>query len=455
MQKQVALGAVDKARKITFSLLVLEGAFGGFYITTSRSITPIFLITYGFTLSDLLTLNTFAGLASLLMVYVLYHYFKPKGVKVKLAVALLIERIFWFLIPWFVNERTLITLAYAIAVASPLFPSTLINLISLAYFGEEEYRKLVSYRIVASSVASISAQILLVFTLFVGRGFWKFAMLYATAFLVGLVSVAIALLIRVGGISLNALTAMKIEEAEIKASTMYLLQVLLLASTNLLGIAWIPRLMIDFNTPDYFAALIGLIQMLSSAFASVFWLRRKIASYRYAITLLSLAPLMVYFVKEPYLHLGIAVLYSFSLVGTNLYVSAGFAHIVRRLGVVRASALLSSANALAMILGTTIGNAVSSYRALVFTTASIFGLIGLVIAFTAIPEFAITSPTHTKLYARILHALSITSYNYVMFSIIETAKTALKLIGLTITMIILFIIYRMLYYVTMLIGGGR
>ncbi len=345
---------------------------------------------------------------------------------------------------------------YAIAVAFPLFPSTLINLISLAYFGEEEYRKLVSYRIIASSVASISAQILLVLTLFVGKGFWKFAMLYTIAFLVGLVSVAIALLIPVVEISLNALIATKIEEeAEIKASTMYLLQVLLLASTNLLGIAWIPRLMIDFNTPDYFAALIGLIQMLSSAFASVFWLRRKIASYRYAITLLSLAPLMVYFVKEPYLHLGIAVLYSFSLVGTNLYVSAGFAHIVKRLGVIRASALLSSANALAMILGTTIGNAVSSYRALVFTAASIFGLIGLAIAFTAIPEFAIISPTHTKLYARILHALSITSYNYVMFSIIETAKTALKLIGLTITMIILFVIYRMLYYMTMLVGGGK
>ena len=76
MQKQAALGAVDKARKITFSLLVLEGAFGGFYITTSRSITPIFLITYGFTLSDLLTLNTFAGLAPLLMVYVLYRYIR-------------------------------------------------------------------------------------------------------------------------------------------------------------------------------------------------------------------------------------------------------------------------------------------------------------------------------------------------------------------------------------------
>ncbi|HDJ84106.1 MAG TPA: hypothetical protein ENG44_03800 [Desulfurococcaceae archaeon] len=438
--------------KATFLLLVLEAIFGGFYVTVSRSITPIFLVASGFILRELLILNVFAGLLSLGVALVLYYYGKPRSVKARLVLALLIERIFWFLIPWFIDNRLLVTLIYASAIASTIPSNVFMYTVFFACFEEQRYRRLVAYRTMAGAIASIVAQIVVVSTLAVGEGLWKYIVLYIIAFSIGLVSPMLIVLAPIHRVVFEA-TRRSEEEAEIEASNIYLLLVFLLASTNLLGVSWIPRLMKDLGAPDYLAASIGFVQTLTNIFASVFWSHRNVPSYRYAILLLSSTPLMVYFTTIPYMHLGIAVIYSFSLIGANFYASIGFANLVKKLGVARASVLLSSANALAMVIGGIVGYLLVFSPVLVFMAASIFSLMGLVIALIALPELAIVPPNYTRLYARMLYTSSITSYNFIMFAVSETAKTVLRFTGLVVGVIILYIIYRTLYYIVVLTGG--
>ena len=438
--------------KATFLLLVLEAIFGGFYVTVSRSITPIFLVASGFILRELLILNVFAGLLSLGVALVLYYYGKLRSVKARLVLALLVERIFWFLIPWFIDNRLLVTLIYASAIASTIPSNVFMYTVFFTCFEEQRYRRLVAYRTMAGAIASIVAQIVVVSTLAVGEGLWKYIVLYIIAFSVGLVSPMLIVFAPIRRVVFEAFRRSE-EEAEIEASNIYLLLVFLLASTNLLGVSWIPRLMKDLGAPDYLAASIGFVQTLTNIFASVFWSHRNVPSYRYAILLLSSTPLMVYFTTIPYMHLGIAVIYSFSLIGANFYASIGFANLVKKLGVARASVLLSSANALAMVIGGIVGYLLVFSPVLVFMAASIFSLMGLVIALIALPELAIVPPNYTRLYARMLYTSSITSYNFIMFAVSETAKTVLRFTGLVVGVVILYIIYRTLYYIVVLTGG--
>lgn len=438
--------------KATFLLLVLEAIFGGFYVTVSRSITPIFLVVSGFILRELLILNVFAGLLSLSVALVLYYHGKPRGVKARLAVSLLLERIFWFLIPWFIDNRLLVTLIYASAIASTIPSNVFMYTVFFTCFEEQRYRRLIAYRTMAGAIASIIAQIMVVSTLAVGEGLWKYVLLYIIAFSVGLVSPMLIVLAPIHRVVFETIRRSE-EEAEIEASNTYLLLVSLLASTNLLGISWIPRLMKDLGAPDYLAASIGFVQTLTNIFASVFWSHRNVSTYRYAILLLSFTPLIVYFTTIPYMHLGIAVIYSFSLIGANFYASIGFANLVKKLGVARASTLLSSANALAMVIGGMVGYLLVFSPVLVFIAASIFSLTGLIIALTALPELAIVPPNYTRLYARMLYTSSITSYNFIMFAVSETARTVLRFTGLVVGVIILYIIYRTLYYIVVLTGG--
>ncbi len=445
----------SKAEEWAFLLFVLEAVSGGFYVIISRGITPIFLVASGYMLRDLLLLNVFAGLLSLLVALLLYRSMAyraaQRNVKARILVSMIVERFLWFMIPWGVGGDYLIIL-YALALASTIPTGVYLNIAFFTSFNEQRYRKLIAYRTMASSIASIIGQIIMITILAVGEPPWKYITLYTIAFSVGLISVAIVSLIPLRRIELK-IAGKAEEEAEIHAGNIYLLLVALLASANLLSISWVPRIMRDLGAPDYFAATIGFIQTITNIFASMFWVRRRITSYRYAIILLASVPILVFLTPIPIGHLGIAVLYSFAFVGTNFYAGITYASIVKRLGAPKASVLLSSAGALAIVLAGIIGYLLVFSTLLVFLAASVFSLIGLSIALIALPELAIIPPSYTRFYSRVLYQSSITSYNFILFTVSETAKATLKFTILIGGVIILFIIYRTLYYLVVLTGG--
>ncbi len=445
----------SKASEWAFLLFVLEAFSGGFYVIISRGVTPIFLVASGYVLRDLLLLNIFAGLLSLLVALFLYrsmaYRIARRNIKARIIVAMLIERVFWFTIPWGVGGDYLIVL-YALALASTIPTGVYLNIAFFTFFDEQRYRRLIAYRTMASSIASIVGQVIMITILAVGEPPWKYITLYTIAFSVGLISIALVSLAPLQRIELRIAEKAE-EEVEIHAGNIYLLLVALLASANLLSISWIPRLMRDLGAPDYFAASIGFIQTITNIFASMFWVRKRITSYRYAIILLATIPVLVSITPLPLAHLGIAVLYSFAFVGTNFYAGITYASIVKRLGAPKASILLSSASALAIVLAGLVGYLLVFSTLLVFLAASVFSLIGLTIALTALPELAILPPSYTRLYSRILYQSSITSYHFILFTVSETAKVTLKFTILIVGVIILFIIYRTLYYLVILTGG--
>ncbi len=439
--------------KKIFWIMVFEAFFGGFYVTITRGLTPIFLVSNGYDVHDLLLLNGFAGLASLLISYVLRVFTEYSGdIRKYLLIAHVSERILWFSIPFVAWNRDYVTIIYSAAVLATVPTGFLLNTSFLTLFDKREYGRLLSYRGVLGSVASVLAQLIMVFTLAFMTESYKYIMLFMIALGVGLVSSI--LLLFTGPITIEKLELPRgEEEIMIKATNIYVMLLMLFTSANLLGIAWTPRLMRDLNAPDYFVALIGFSQIVTSIFANIFWRNRSIAMYRLAIVGLGITPLLVYLVTNPYPHIGLAVLYSFTSIGTNFYASLAYAGIIKKFGAPRASLLLTSANAFALMIAGFTGYWISYNVFYVFMLASIFGFAGLAIGLTALPELAVIPRDHVKLYSRILYTTSLSGYNFVLFTMGETINITIKLIGLGVSFIFLFIIYRVIYYIIVLTGG--
>ncbi|MCD6488916.1 MAG: hypothetical protein J7K21_06825 [Desulfurococcales archaeon] len=449
------ISSLARKRQVSPTLqlaFVLEALFAGFYVVVTRSLTPIFLVASGYTLSDILAINVVAGLLSIIVAMILYKTVSFTSIKYRLLLAHVVERILWYLIPSGIGSKALMALIYSLAVASTIPTSVFINLTFFTHLDPKQYRILVGRRAAVASTTSVIGQLVMVSVLAVGTGISKYLLLYTVAFISGiLASIVVALAPIKTRLSLPSIK--REEEAEIKAGNIYLLLIIILAATNLLSIAWVPRVMRDLGAPDYLAAAIGFVQTITSIVASLFWIRRDLHHHRYAIALLSFIPLLIMFTPNPLLHLGIAVIYSFALVGTNLYASITYSTIVKTLGAPKSSIMLSTAGATATIIGSGLGYMLSFSPFLVFTLASILSIIGLIIALTTIPELAIIPSRYTRLYSRILYQSSITSYNFIVFTVSETARTTLKLVVLVLALIILFIIYRTLYYLIQLTGG--
>ncbi len=433
-------------------MFILEAFFGGFYVAITRGVTPIFLVTIGYDLKDLMLLNGLGSLFALLFVIIIYNLGSISVTKSKLIMALMIERIMWFIIPFTSFERRLVLLAYGLALASTLPSSIFMNIAILSLFLGEKYRRVVSLRGALGGIASILGQLTVVLVLASMNTIQKYYILYIIAFITSLFScILVSIVPNIPKIPKTTVKAE--EEAEIKASTIFLMITSFMVSTNLLSITWTPYIMRDLGAPDYIAASIGFIQAISSALSNIFWIRRKPETYRIAILLLSITPFLIYITKNPLFHLGYAAVYGFTLVATNLYASLAYAGLFKKLGAFKAGIMLSSSYFLALFLSGFMGYFLSYNIILVFMVSSIFAIVGLSIGLVAIPELAVVKPIYTRLYSRILYNVSLTGYSSIVYGLTSTAKVVIKTTGLILALLILYIIYRMLYYIVLFSGG--
>ncbi len=441
---------------MAFMLLAMEGFFGGFYVAVSRGVTPVFLVYIGYGLKGLLAFNALAGFLGAVTALALYRKVGRRGAALKgrILAAMAVERLMWFSIPWVAGPSLAQTaFIYGVAFASTIPTGIFMSAAFLKCFDERRYRKLMTYRVMFASAAAVLGQGLTVAVLAFGEGVWKYYTLYIMAFAVSLISlvlVGLAPIKRVAVVRAKEAIVRGEEEVEAEASNTYLLFVMALASTSLLSIAWIPHLMRDLGAPDYFAALIGFVQTVTSIFASWFWAGRDFRTYRYAFVMLALIPILVYLTPLPEAQVGIAALYGTAVVGTNLFTSFAYSRVAGRLGVIRAATLLTSAYALSLLIASLTGYVLIENAALVFIAAAVFSILALIIGLTTIRHTAIVPPNHVRVYARVLYHVSVVSYNYVMTAAENTAKVALKTAALIAVLAMLFIIYRTLYYVILL-----
>ncbi len=441
---------------LAFTLLAAEALFGGFYVSVTRGVTPIFLVSQlGMDLKELLVLNFLAGASALMLSGTLYRFLKGGGreVRIRLIASLIVERVLWLFIPFSAGSNALLTLMYAGAVASTIPTGIFLYSAFLTYFQGTRFRKLIAYRTMGSSISSIAGQLTSMTVLALGKGLGKYILLYVTAFSVGLVSVGLAILTPLKGVRITHMPKVE-EEVDIQAVNTFILLLFLMTGVNLLNLAWVPRLINDLHTPDYFPALLTATQTLTAITASLFWIRRGVVAHRVAILALSGIPPLIYLTPNPWVHPAIAVLYSFTLVGANLYVSSVYSDIVKRLGTLRASTLLATSNSAALTLGSALGLSIAFSELGVFMASSVAMLAAMFIALTAIKGLEVVPERYSRMYARILYSTGLAGYNAVVISAERTAKATIKLTALLITLSILFIIYRTLYYVIILSRGG-
>jgi hypothetical protein len=153
------------------------------------------------------------------------------------------------MIPFSSVNRNILLVNYSLAVLASMPTSLLLNTSFLTLFDRDTYRKLLSYRGVFGSVASITAQLLMIIVLALMTTSYKYVLLYMTAFLVGLI--ASILLLFTGSIRVKGFVeARGGEEVMVKAVNIYLMILLLFTSANLLSIVWTPWLMNRLHTPD-------------------------------------------------------------------------------------------------------------------------------------------------------------------------------------------------------------
>ncbi len=434
-------------------VFVVESLFAGFYIVVTRGLTPILLVVSGYTLHDLLLLNSFAGSLSLLIGFILHNMDKYRVSRERLLVFHVLERITWFAIPFNIGDKTLITLNYSVAVALTLPTSIYMQSLMFKTLENHVYRRTIMWRNISGGASSIIGQLTVILTLAFMHGITKYYILFETALVTGLLS-SITLLF-LPRISVVEDKVKKIpRETEIKAVNVYMLLILMFSSTTLLNIAWIPWLINDLGAPDYLAASLGFIQVVTSMVSSPFWVNRRMDTYRFAIGFLGLIPLMIYLLKNPYLHLLLAILYSFSYVGTSMYGSITYSNIVKEYGVFRSGALLASIYAVSTVIAGLTGYLLLYYSKLyIFIASTILGFIGLFIALTSIPELAVVKPVYVRIYSRLVYSIGISGYTVIIYTLTESVKIAIKIALLILLIMILFLIYRTLYYMIMFSGG--
>jgi len=443
--------------KSVYYALILESFISGFYVVITRSLAPIFFAVYGLSIAQILYVNIVANAAALAMVLAIYNYsniFVAGRTKLKLTLVHGVERVCWALIPvsaFYAPQYLLLTYTLAVMVTAPT--SIMINLTIISSLEPQVVKKTFAYRNAMGAVSSILGQIVMVSTLATLPGRAKYLYLYLLASGVGLIAtmvVAIASLRNIEKVFEEAE-----EEALVRASSTFIFFTLLLAASSILGVVWGPHLIEDLHSPAYIAALIGLVQTITNIAASLYWRSKPYNVYRYAIMLTGATPLLVAFVTNPYAHLAIAALYAFTNTGANFLGSFIFADASRKLGIFRSSVLLTGAWYLSQIVGLApcyIALSLGASPTIIFMMCAAFITLSSFVAFATIPEVALVRPATLYMYSRSLYQVSIASYSFIMFSLRSYVAFALKLLALTLAILLLFIIYRALYYIAHMSG---
>ncbi len=442
---------IARAPRTIYAAFALEALISGFYVVITRSLAPIFFAVYGLPLVDIVKLNLLANIAALALALAIYSYgniFVSGRTRAKLALFHGLERVCWAMIPLSAfYAPSLLPVTYAAAVCATVPTSILINVSIINSVDSQTVKRLFAHRSALGAVSSVIGQVTMVAALALIPSFSKYLYLYLLASGVGLIATTIVASAPIVGVE-NVYSESE-EEALVKASTSFTFFVTLLASTSILGVVWGPHLIKDLRAPAFVAASLGLVQTVTSIGASILWQRAKYTMYRAAVLGTAVTPILVALVPNPYAHLGIAALYAFTNTGANFLASFIFADVSRRVGVFKSSTMLTSAWVLSQVVGLApcyLALAAGAPTWVAFAVCIGFVALSSFIAFTALPEVALVPPHIANLYARNLYQLSIASYTFVMFTVKSYALLAVRLLALAFVILLLFVIYRVLYY---------
>ncbi|MET1123770.1 MAG: hypothetical protein ABWW66_00725 [Archaeoglobaceae archaeon] len=416
--------------------LSLESLAAGFYVNITRSLAPVFLAAVGYSIHDILWLNLQAYAAATLLAYALFKIRRLllQNLKSVLLASHVLERVFWGIIP-VSHILGFLPLCYSLAVIMTVPTSSLLNIAIYSLEGEEVKRTLY-YRSSFGSFSNFAGSLTALLVVASMEGTAKYLYLYTIAAAFGLMS---SLLVSMTEFSVKHGEEMG-EEERIKSVNVFLFLLFLSSASALIGAVWQPYVMKTLKAADYMAVAISTTQTVTTIFSPLFWAGRSYRTFRVAIVLAAVSPLLITAIKIPELHVAIAVLYAFSVNGSSMLASFLFAELSRSREVV--AFFLSFASSLSQLFGVAV--AIFAGSLMFLASAALFAM-ALLISILAIPEVAY-DVEKARFYSRIFYGVTISSYTFFVTLTTETALLAARLAVLFTVLLLLTFLYRVSYY---------
>ncbi len=422
-------------------LMVLEAFFGGFYVAVSRNLFVPMLAYSGYSLQLISYVTLAAAVLSIFASYLIYNYPKIVESRTKLKLILLHagERFVWFSLPFMLGSPNFMVATYAIAQALTIPVGVLITIAMFTQYQETEFVDLTIKRTAASSAASILG---MMFSTYISAEIFapqSYFVAYSTALLVGLVSTVTLVPYNISSEIKSVQKHTVSEEAEFKKINTFVLFALMMVGGNILGLSWSPLLR-NLNAPVYIAVGLSLAGSVGGTIGPYLWKGYK--QYLLAIVFNIVVTTSVMFITIPEIHLILSFLASMTFLGVNLLTTSIYSRYVKVFGVVKASMFLTSANAVGLLIASFITCFITSEptTAIVFSTT--FRLLALVVALFAIPETAITPPSITYEFGRIVYSSSVLGYTFTVTASKNMIKFMIEILALTFLIASLYFIYR-------------
>jgi len=430
-------------------ILILEAAISGFYLAVSRSLAPLYLVSQGLKVQELLLLSALGNLLAVLTIRSLYSLLQSRGISARtLLLVHGIERVLWCSIPYL---GMLGLIGYLAGITVATMTGFLITLLIMGLGNEELVKKVMSRRTALSATTSVVAQVLATLALAGGA---EIRELLLTALGIGLLATVVLSRMHLDKLRSKPSTAPASEALE-KQATVFLYLLFLLASSSILSISWPSYLLKILSVHTWVASLLSTVQTLTTIVAAFVWVRVGFKSYRIAIALLPLVPLAAFLIRDPYMHILLASANVLLFSGANYFGGFMYARLAYYLGPIRASLFLISASGMAQVVGPLI-----SYLAMLqlgvdalFIVSSALALVSLIIAMTSISEVALAPEKYVRIYSRILYNASIASYTTMIIAARSALTLTLQLLALSSTAMLLFLFLKMAYYIALLSGG--
>lgn len=423
-------------------MLVIEAAFGGFYVSITRGLFVPMLAYSGYPLELLSLVVLPTGLAGAISSFYIYRHsgFISSRFKLFLFISHVSERLLWALPPLLLFSPAAESLVYMLGNLTALITGLLLSVLIFSYFSPGEVIRVSVNRSAAGAAASLLGSLYMTYLSANVPAPEVYYMLYISAFAAGLVSSASLALVPRIPTSVAEPVGTAPEEVVVKSGNAFLVLVLMNAGGNLVGIAWSPFLR-SLNAPLYIPLALSLAGNLGALIGSYAW--KGYRPYLLAMAANTLLNLTIPLVKQPELHPYLSVLTSMTFMGANLLGMQIFAQLSSKLGRVKASVFLTSSNYVGLLLVTLLSTLFPMKPQHALVVAALIKLAGVAVAALAIPETAVVKGRRVYEYSRLIYSTSLYGYTFTVQASREFLRTTLEMLATIALVMLIYIVYRL------------
>lgn len=422
--------------------LIGEALLANIYLPLTNGIFLVYIASLGYDIESMSHIIAFSSLPAVAIGLILYKWpniLKKGNIKKRFLTVHAGERLLWLFTPFLKNLEHLLLL-YTIKNFFSSLISLQLNQLIYGSFKEKDIRDVTAKRSSAASASSILGYFLATTFLSLGDKGFFYSFVYGS--IIGLAS---TVLMAFPKLKIESRTEPKrIREVE-KIYTVSLYQVFYIASANLLSVFWVYILISKLGLPAYWATTISLVGTATSIASSLLWGRLSFKYYKISLAFDSITPILIFITGNPFAHLGLSSYNSLFSTGSGFLGGFLYARYLGNLGPSRAAFLLISLSGLGQLLAALLGSFVKEDYILLASSVVFFKFSALAIAYLAIPEVAIVPGHMARSYAGTLFHISLSGYRLTLEISWEAVLMTLRIIVLTFSFLILYIIYRLAF----------